>query len=143
MAELIVKHYTVKDHDCEPCKETGEILNNLSSQMTARLSPLGVELNFQRAEMAEATEENLRRANQITFSCPETEMGEIALEDILGLQVSHEGAEDDACSGCRTLIFEGRRFQKLPSGLIADGLVRAAFSILEGGDGSSCGGCGG
>ena len=143
MAELIMRHYIVKDHDCEPCRETGETLRNLGSQMARRLAPLGVELKLQEAEMAEATEENLRRANQVTFSCPESEMAEIALEDILGLQVSHDSVEGDACTGCRTLIFEGRRFQKLPPGLLTDGLVRAAFSILEGGDGSGCGSCGG
>jgi hypothetical protein len=143
MAELIMRHYIVKDHDCEPCRETAETLRNLGTQMASRLAPLGLELKLQEAEMAEASEENLRRANQVTFSCDEAEMTEIALEDILGLQVTHEPAEGEACDNCRTLIFEGRRFQKLPPGLVADGLVRAAFSILEGGDGTSCGGCGG
>jgi hypothetical protein len=139
MAELIMRHYTVKDHDCEPCRETAETLRNLGTQMAPRLAPLGLELKLQEAEMAEATEENLRRANQITFTCEEAEMKEIALEEVLGLEVRH----DAEGGGCRTLIFENRPFRTLPSGLIADGMIRAAFSILEGGDGSSCGGCGG
>ncbi len=70
MAELIMRHYIVKDHDCEPCRETGETLRNLGSQMARRLAPLGVELKLQEAEMAEATEENCSEPTRSPSAVP-------------------------------------------------------------------------
>ena len=143
MPNLIMRHYVLQGGNCEPCAKTAETLRKLGSQMAPRLAPLGLELSLQEAEMHEATEENLAKANLITFSCPEANMDEIALEEILGLGVTHEPCENCEHGTCRSIQYQGTGYQEIPPGLISDGLVRAAFSIMEGGDGSSCGGCGG
>lgn len=143
MPKLIMRHYVLRDMDCEPCSKTGETLKMLGAQMAPRLAPLGLEFSMQEAEMHETSEDSLARANQVTFSCPEAGMEEIALEDILGLTVAQEPCESCSQGTCRSLQYQGTGYQEIPAGLITDGIVRAAFSIMEGGDGSSCGGCGG
>lgn len=143
MPKLIMRHYVLRDMDCESCTKTGETLQKLGAQMMPKLSPLGLELSLQEAEMNEATEETLAKANQVTFSCPEATMEEIALEDILGLSVTQEPCDSCSQGTCRAVQYQGTGYQELPAGLITDAIVRAAFSIMEGGNGSSCGGCGG
>jgi hypothetical protein len=87
--------------------------------------------------------------NRVTFSCPEDDMPERDLDEILGLQVTHEPCR--TCSDkagfpvtCRTVLVEEQGYQALPSGLIADAMLRFSFSVLSGGqecDSHSCGGC--
>lgn len=143
MPKLIMRHYVLSDMDCEACTKTGETLQKLGAQMAPKLAPLGLEFSLEKTEMPEATDEAVAKANKVTFSCAEAGMEEIALEEVLGLTVTQEACESCSQGTCRSIQYQGTGYQEIPAGLISDGIVRAAFSIMEGGNGSSCGGCGG
>ena len=72
-------------------------------------------------------------------------MNDLVTLTLLGVRVEHDPCEE--CGGiCRTLVVEeGARFQALPSGLLMDGILRMAFSVIapEGGCSGSCGSCSG
>lgn len=149
MKDIVIRHYIFEQIHCEPTRQTGETLRKLCAQMAPKLAKLEVKLVLQEAVVENPDPGNIRMMNRVTFSCPEEEMPEQDLDEILGLQVTHEPCR--TCSdeagfpvACRTVMVEEQGYQALPSGLIADALLRFSFSVLAGGqtcDTHSCGGC--
>lgn len=149
MKDIVIRHYIFEQIHCEPTRQTGETLRKLCAQMAPKLAKLEVKLVLQEAVVENPDPGNIRMMNRVTFSCPEEEMPEQALDEILGLQVTYEPCR--TCSdeagfpvACRTVMVEEQGYQALPSGLIADALLRFSFSVLAGGqtcDTHSCGGC--
>ena len=149
MKDIVIRHYIFEQIHCEPTRQTGETLRKLCAQMAPKLAKLEVKLVLQEAVVENPDPGNIRMMNRVTFSCPEDEMPEQDLDEILGLQVTYEPCR--TCSdeagfpvACRTVMVEEQGYQALPSGLIADALLRFSFSVLAGGqtcDTHSCGGC--
>jgi hypothetical protein len=149
LKDIVIRHYIFEQVHCEPTRQTGETLRKLCAQMAPKLAKLEVKLVLQEAVVENPDPGNIRMMNRVTFSCPEEEMPEQDLDEILGLQVTHEPCR--TCSdeagfpvACRTVMVEEQGYQALPSGLIADALLRFSFSVLAGGqtcDTHSCGGC--
>ena len=149
MKDIVIRHYIFEQIHCEPTRQTGETLRKLCAQMAPKLAKLEVKLVLQEAVVENPDPGNIGMMNRVTFSCPEEEMPEQDLDEILGLQVTYEPCR--TCSdeagfpvACRTVMVEEQGYQALPSGLIADALLRFSFSVLAGGqtcDTHSCGGC--
>jgi len=149
LKDIVIRHYIFEQIHCEPTRQTGETLRKLCAQMAPKLAKLEVKLVLQEAVVENPDPGNIRMMNRVTFSCPEEEMPEQDLDEILGLQVAYEPCR--TCSdeagfpvACRTVMVEEQGYQALPSGLIADALLRFSFSVLAGGqtcDTHSCGGC--
>ncbi len=149
MKTVVIRHYRFESIHCEPTHQTGETLRRLCSQMAAKLEKLDLKLVLQEALVEKPTPENIQMMNRVTFSCPEEDMPEQDLDGILGLQVTYEPCR--TCSdeagfsvACRTVMVEEQGYQALPSGLIADALLRFSFAALNGGvtcDQSGCSGC--
>ena len=149
MKDIIIRHYLFEEIHCEPTHQTGSTLRKLCSQMAPKLAKLDIRLVLQEAVMENPNPDNIRMMNRVTFSCPEEDLPERDLDEILGLQVTYEPCR--TCSdgagfpvSCRTVMVEDQGYQALPSGLIADAMLRFSFSVLSGVqacDPNGCGGC--
>lgn len=144
MSEIVITHYTLSNVSCESWEKTGATLRKLHEQMAPRFRLMGVEMTLLEKELSGTDEETVHRGNLVTFTLRELDDQEIPLEDIIGAEVSFEPC---LCGGmtttCRTIQYEGHGYQEIPSGLLADAMLRASFSILGGGCGSGCESCGG
>ncbi|WP_352425830.1 DUF2703 domain-containing protein [Aminomonas paucivorans] len=144
MNQIQIRHYRVEGLACTPWAETLKTLNDLCRQMAPRFAAMDLQLALQEVELPD-TPENRAFGNLVTLACPEADQPETALEALLGVRVEHDPCEE--CGDiCRTLVVEeGARFQALPSGLLMDGILRMAFSVIapEGGCSGSCGSCSG
>lgn len=149
MKDIIIRHYLFEEIHCEPTHQTGATLRKLCSQMAPKLAKLDIRLVLQEAVMENPNPDNIRMMNRVTFSCPEEDLPERDLDEILGLQVTYElcrTCSDEAGFpvSCRTVMVEDQGYQALPSGLIADAMLRFSFSVLSGVqacDPNGCGGC--
>ncbi len=138
MTPIRIRHYTHPQRsDAE--NATGITLGQLVSAHAPRFAALDLALELE-VVPCDAPEER----NRVTFSYAapsddEEPSGEreYALEELLGLDVVvSPGAAH------RTLVYEGHAYDALPPGLLADGLLRVAMTLLGGGGcGGSCGGC--
>jgi len=149
LKDIIIRHYLFEEIHCEPTHQTGATLRKLCSQMAPKLAKLDIRLVLQEAVMENPNPDNIRMMNRVTFSCPEEDLPERDLDEILGLQVTYElcrTCSDEAGFpvSCRTVMVEDQGYQALPSGLIADAMLRFSFSVLSGVqacDPNGCGGC--
>ncbi len=148
MKDIIIRHYLFEEIHCEPTHQTGATLRKLCSQMAPKLAKLDIRLVLQEAVMENPNPDNIRMMNRVTFSCPEEDLPERDLDEILGLQVTYEPCR--TCSdeagfpvSCRTVMVEDQGYQALPSGLLADAMLRFSFSVLSGVQACDTHGCGG
>ncbi len=154
MKDIIIRHYLFDNIHCEPTHQTGSTLRKLCAQMAPKLAKLDIRLVLQEAVSENPEPGNIRLMNRVTFSCPDEDLPERDLDEILGLQVTYEPCR--TCSdeagfpvACRTVMVEEQGYQALPSGLIADAMLRFSFSVLSGGQeacdphvcGGHCEGC--
>ena len=148
MKNIVIRHYIAEKVHCEPTAQTGQTLRKLCAQMAPKLARLDVSLSLQEALLEEPGPESIGMMNRVTFSCPEEEMPERTLDEILGLQVTYEPCR--TCSdeagfpvSCRTVMVEEQGYQALPSGLVADAMLRFSFAVLSGGESCDSHGCSG
>ncbi len=149
MKNITIRHYLFEEIHCEPTRQTGETLRKLCAQMAPKLARLDINLVLQEAVVDNPNPGNIKMMNRVTFACPDEDLPERDIDEILGLQVTYEPCR--TCSdqagfpvACRTVLVEEQGYQGLPSGLIADALLRFSFSVLSAGqecDTHSCGGC--
>jgi hypothetical protein len=144
VSEIVITHYTLSDVSCESWKKTGETLRKLHDQMAPRFRLMGMEVTLLEKELSGTDEETVRRGNLVTFTLSELGGQEIPLEDLIGAETSFEPCScGETATTCRTIRYEGHGYQEIPSGLLADAMLRASFSTLGGGCGSGCESCGG
>ena len=150
MNKLFIRHYVPSPDSgakCVPCAETSENLSRAVDRMSPKLEGLNIEPVIQTMEIPVVTENNGGKLNYLSFIGPEVGVPEeAAIEDILGASVSLEEWE-----GCllpegvpfkgRTLSFEGKKYQGLPSEILTDALVRIVFSALSGCSPDGCEAC--
>ena len=154
MNKLIIRHFTPAADSgvrCVPCEETSGYLQSMMESLAPKLVNLDIQLVLQSLEVHEVTEANCGKLNYISFFAPELGLeAERPIEEILNAIVSFESCEDCSLANgtpfeIRTLTIEGTAFHTLPPGVLSDALIRIVFSSMsncEGGDCTSCGGCG-
>jgi len=139
MNTIILRHYAPETTDCRPIAETADTIKKLALQLGGKLQAMGFPVSYERAEA-----DNEKQLNLVTLSCSDIGLEETPLEDIIQAEATMDPCDspDGECKTCRTIIFEGERFQSIPPGLITDALLRVAFSAMSTcGDGcASCGG---
>ena len=76
MKTITLSHYTMKDINPAPWRQTWDNLVHFASRMAPKLAPLGFQLKLRRAELEELTQDNLMTANMVTIACPENDTPE-------------------------------------------------------------------
>lgn len=150
MNKLFIRHYVPSLDSgavCAPCAETSENLFRAVEQISPKLEGLDIEPVIQTMEIPVVTENNGGKLNYLSFIGPEAGIPEEApIEDILGASVSLEEGEgcllpDGVPFKGRTLAFEGKKYQTVPSEILTDALVRIVFSALSGCSPDGCEAC--
>ena len=86
MKTITLSHYTMKDINPAPWRQTWDNLVHFASRMAPKLAPLGFQLKLRRAELEELTQDNLMTANMVTIACPENDTPETPIENLLMLE---------------------------------------------------------
>lgn len=152
---LIFSHYTVKDIEAEPWKETWGNLTSFAEKMASKFEGMGFAIKLRSAVMDEISQDTLMMANMVTVSSPDLGLKETPIENILGLEldfapcstcVTPEGTEFP----CRTFKdLEGREIQALPEPFFIETALFLTFKAKTSGSGCGCSsdenscGCGG
>ena len=132
MKTITLSHYTMKDIDPTPWRQTWDNLVHFASRMAPKLAPLGFQLKLRKVELEEPTQDNLMSVLELDFTpCAECR--------------TPEGQEFP----CRTFTsFGGEVCQALPEEFFMEAALRVAFKSQHectchcGDCGSgSCGGC--
>lgn len=151
MKNIILSHYTVKDIEPEPWKETWDNLVAFAESMTPKLEPMNIKLRLRQVILDTVSQDNLMMGNMVTIESPELEVNETPIENLLMLQLDYSGC--DTCKTaegtefpCRTFVdFDGEARQTLPQEFFMEATLRVAFKAENSGgcscsDCSSCGG---
>ena len=108
MKNIILSHYTVRDIEPEPWKETWDNLVDFGERMAPKLEPMNIKLKLRKVILDEITQETLMAGNMVTIQSPEIEVKETPIEELIMLEVGF--AECDSCRvsdgvgfPCRTL----------------------------------------
>lgn len=138
MTPLRIRHYTPAQRS-EAENATGLALARLVASHAPRFATLDLALDL---ELIPCEDPTFR--NRVTFVILEenpeigTREKEYALEDLLGLEtVMTPGIPH------RSLVYEGQTYGAIPSGLLADGLLRVTMTLMGETCGGSCSGCNG
>jgi hypothetical protein len=120
---------------CSRCGETGEEVQKAVDALTSRLSPFGLRVILETAELDMAAwQADPDQSNRIWLA-------DRPLEEWLEGKVGHS-----PCCGvcgdeeCRTLELEGRTYETIPAALIVQAGIMAASQLVTGP--GSCGCCG-
>lgn len=133
MKTITLSHYTMKDINPAPWRQTWDNLVHFASRMAPKLAPLGFQLKLRRAELEELTQDNLMTANMVTIACPENDTPETPIENLLMLELDFTPCEecrtpDGQEFPCRTFTsFGGEVCQALPEEFFMEAALRVAF----------------
>lgn len=146
MRDVILSHYTVRNIEPAPWRETWNNLTAFTERMAPKLEPTGIKLSLRRAVLEDATQDNLMMGNMVTIEAPALEVAETPIENLLMLGLDYSECadcktEDGAGFPCRTFLdFDGVARQALPEEFFMEATLRVAFKA-ESGSGCSCSGC--
>ena len=87
MKTITLSHYTMKDIDPTPWRQTWDNLVHFASRMAPKLAPLGFQLKLRKVELEELTQDNLMSANMVTIACPDNDTPETPIENLLMLEL--------------------------------------------------------
>lgn len=147
MKDVTLSHYTVKDINPAPWRETWDNLSAFAERMAAKLEPMGIRLRLRKVVIGEITQDTLMMGNMVTIEAPELDTAETPIEDLLMLELDYSACDgcvtpDGAGFPCRTLTdFSGVPRQALPEEFFMEAALRVAFKADSGG--CSCDGCAG
>ncbi|NLX85387.1 MAG: DUF2703 domain-containing protein [Synergistaceae bacterium] len=151
MKNIILSHYTIKDIEADPWKETWDTLVDFGEKMAPKLAPMKIKLTIRKIILDEISQKNLMAANMVTIQSPEIKIEETPIEDLMMLELGY--AECESCKtpdgvgfSCRTLKdFDGNERMALPEAFFMEATLRVAFkSEHDDGCGSSnCCSCSG
>ena len=154
MKNIILSHYTVRDIEPEPWKETWDNLVDFGERMAPKLEPMNIKLKLRKVILDEINQETLMAGNMVTIQSPEIDVEETPIEELIMVEVGF--ADCDSCRvpdggefPCRTLNdFDGNERMVLPEEFFMEATLRVAFKsqhecIYGCSDCSACaGGCG-
>lgn len=147
MKDITLSHYTVKDINPAPWRETWDNLSAFAERMAAKMAPMGIRIKLRKAVIGEITQDTLMMGNMVTAEAPELGTAEMPIEDLLTLELDYSACgdcltPDGAGFPCRTLEdFDGVPRQALQEEFFMEAALRVAFKA--GGHGCSCSDCGG
>lgn len=133
MKNIILSHYTVKDIDPEPWKQTWETLAEFGGRFAPKLAPMDIKLKLRKVVLEDITQDNLMIGNMVTIQSPELNVKETPIEDLLMLDVDYSPCEScvvpsGAKFPCRTFKdFDGKECQVLPEEFFIEATLRVAF----------------
>jgi hypothetical protein len=120
---------------CPRCGETGRMVQQAVDTLNSRLSPFGIRVTLETAELDMAAwQADPDQSNRIW-------LGGRPLEEWLEGKVGHS-----SCCGvcgdeeCRTLELEGRTYETIPAALIVQAGIQAAASLISPPGPCGCGG---
>lgn len=133
MKNIILSHYTVKDIEPEPWKETWNNLVDFGERMAPKLEPMDIKLKLRKVILDDITQDNLMIGNMVTIQSPEIEVEETPIEELMMLEPGF--AECESCRvsegtafPCRTLKdFDGNVRMVLPEEFFMEATLRVAF----------------
>ena len=134
MKTITLSHYTMKDIDPTPWRQTWDNLVHFASRMAPKLAPLGFQLKLRKVELEELTQDNLMSANMVTIACPDNDTPETPIENLLMLELDFtQCSECQTPEGqefpCRTFTsFGGEVCQALPEEFFMEAALRVASS---------------
>lgn len=146
MKTMTFSHYTIKDIDPSPWRETWDNLMKFGKRMGPKLAPLGFKMKLRKVIMDDATQDNLMMANMVTVDCPELKLQETPIENIIGLELDFTPCADCVTPQgqefpCRTFNnLSGEPCQALPEEFFMETALRVAFSAQHV-CGCDCGSC--
>lgn len=146
MKNIIISHYTVKDIEAEPWKETWNNLVDFGERMAPKLEPMNIKLKLREIILDEISQESLMAGNMVTIQSPEIKVEETPIEELMMLEVGF--VECDSCKvpdggsfPCRTLKdFDGNDRMVLPEEFFMEATLRIAFKSEHEGS-CSCSDC--
>ena len=147
MKTITFSHYTIKDISPEPWRKTWDNLVHFAWTMSEKLAPLGYQIKLREAQLEEITEDNLMTGNMVTVACPEDNMAETPVEDLIMLELYFTPCADCKTPDgqefpCRTFTsFGGEVCQALPEEFFVEAVLRVAFGGSSHSCGGSCGDC--
>lgn len=149
MKIIILSHYTIKDIEAEPWKETWDNMTSFAERMSPKLLPMGIKLRLRKVILDDITEENLMTGNMVTISCSDMKFKETPIEELLMLDLDFSPCAscvtpDGVGFACRTFKnFDGEECQALPEEFFMEATLRIAFKAQhESGCGcSDCNSC--
>lgn len=133
MKDIILSHYTVKDIDPAPWKETWENLAGFGDRFSSKLAPMGIKLKLRKVILDDITQENLMMGNMVTIESPELNVEETPIENLLMLELDFSDCDDCITPGgakfpCRTFKdFDGKKCQALPEEFFIEATLRVTF----------------
>lgn len=149
MKNIIISHYTVRDIEPEPWKETWDNLVDFGERMAPKLEPMNIKLKLRKVILDDISQESLMAGNMVTIQSPEIKVEETPIEELMMLEVGF--AECGSCIvpdggsfPCRTLKdFEGKERMVLPEEFFMEATLRIAFKSQHEGscDCSDCSSC--
>ena len=146
MKDIILSHYTVKDIDPAPWKETWENLAGFGDRFASKLAPMGIKLKLRKVILDDITQGNLMMGNMVTIESPELSVEETPIENLLMLELNFSDCDDCTVPGgakfpCRTFKdFDGKECQALPEEFFMEATLRVAFKSQHAA-GCSCSDC--
>jgi len=146
MKTIILSHYTVKDTDPVPWKQTWETLADFGGRFAPKLAPMDIKLKLRKVVLEDITQDNLMIGNMVTIQSPELNVKETPIEDLLGLDLDYTPCESCRTTNgsefpCRTFKdFDGKECQALPEEFFIEATLRVAFKA-EHGDQCGCSDC--
>lgn len=147
MNNITLSHYTVKDVEAAPWRETWDNLQAFAERMAPKLEPMRIKLRLRHVILEQATQDNLMIGNMVTIESPELATPETPIENLLQLELDYSDCESCRTSEgtpfpCRTFVdFDGAVRQALPEEFFIEATLRVAFKSSDGG--CSCSGCDG
>ncbi len=133
MKNITLSHYTVKDIEPEPWKQTWDNLTEFGDRFAPKLAPMGIKLKLRKVILEDITEDNLMMGNMVTIKSPELDVDEIPIEKLLMLELDFSPCKDCVVPDgtefpCRTFKdFDGKECQALPEEFFIEATLRVAF----------------
>lgn len=146
MKTITLSHYTVKDIDPAPWKQTWETLNSFAERFAQKLAPMDIKLRLRKVILDDVTEDNLMMGNMVTIESPELDVEETPIENLLMLDLEFSECHDCVVPGgsefpCRTFKdFDGNDCQALPESFFMEATLRVAFKAQHN-EGCGCADC--
>lgn len=133
MNNITLSHYTVRDIEPEPWKETWDNLLAFADRIAPKLESMGIKLKLRKMILDNPSQDNLMMGNMVTIESPELEVKEIPIENLLMLNLSYTDCGTCKTSSgiafpCRTFVdFDGAEIQALPEEFFMEATLRVAF----------------
>ena len=120
--EIEWRHLDKEGNTCIRCSDTGEALHSVVEKLAAECKPCGWDITLKETKL---TEKDIHESNIILFNGK-------PIEEVLPKASASESHCDSCCeitgkpTACRTVEFEGQRYEGIPALLIRQAVCEIA-----------------